>query len=145
MFEQPVPPPSRELSDEESIAQLVIKELIKMPPVQSKNPKIAFMFLTPGSLPFEKLWDKFFQVRLPSFLSLFLSCKFYHGAVRFAAIAYCISHYMVVLGHLCIGLLGNTCLGNTIFLYIKYFRSAPTCIESLATKHTSFHLALTIS
>ncbi|AES65285.2 putative glycosyl transferase, family 14 [Medicago truncatula] len=26
-----------------------------------QNPKIAFMFLTPGSLPFEKLWDNFFQ------------------------------------------------------------------------------------
>ncbi|MED6132818.1 hypothetical protein PIB30_022461 [Stylosanthes scabra] len=30
-------------------------------PSLSKNPKIAFMFLTPGSLPFERLWDKFFQ------------------------------------------------------------------------------------
>lgn len=31
-----------------------------MPPVYVKNHKIAFMFLTPGSLPFEKLWEKFF-------------------------------------------------------------------------------------
>jgi len=29
-----------------------------------QNPKIAFMFLTPGSLPFEKLWYNFFQVRI---------------------------------------------------------------------------------
>ncbi|XP_008798119.2 glycosyltransferase BC10-like isoform X3 [Phoenix dactylifera] len=31
-----------------------------MPSVPLKNPKIAFMFLTLGSLPFEKLWEKFF-------------------------------------------------------------------------------------
>ncbi|KAH7573988.1 hypothetical protein JRO89_XS03G0235500 [Xanthoceras sorbifolium] len=61
MLEQPEPPPSRELSDNENIAQVVIKELLKAPPVQSKTPKIAFMFLTPGALPFEKLWDKFFH------------------------------------------------------------------------------------
>jgi hypothetical protein len=30
--------------------------------VQSKNTKIAFMFLTPSLLPFEKLWEKFFMV-----------------------------------------------------------------------------------
>lgn len=34
-----------------------------------QNPKIAFMFLTPGSLPFEKLWDNFFQVRIVCYLS----------------------------------------------------------------------------
>ncbi|XP_021911212.1 uncharacterized protein LOC110825057, partial [Carica papaya] len=28
---------------------------------QTKNPKIAFMFLTPGMLPFEPLWEKFFH------------------------------------------------------------------------------------
>ncbi|MED6185780.1 hypothetical protein PIB30_060391 [Stylosanthes scabra] len=32
-------------------------------PSLSNNPKIAFMFLTPGSLPFERLWDKFSQVQ----------------------------------------------------------------------------------
>ncbi|ESR66523.1 hypothetical protein CICLE_v10010539mg, partial [Citrus x clementina] len=37
--------------------RLVIKETSN--PVQSKNPKIASMFLTQGSLPFELLWDKF--------------------------------------------------------------------------------------
>lgn len=32
-----------------------------MPPADTKNQKIAFMFLSKGSLPFEMLWDKFFQ------------------------------------------------------------------------------------
>ncbi|KAI9192138.1 hypothetical protein LWI28_018736 [Acer negundo] len=61
MFELPQSPPSRELTDNENIAQVVINELLKAPPVRSKSPKIAFMFLTPGALPFEKLWDKFFH------------------------------------------------------------------------------------
>ncbi|KAJ4707674.1 Core-2/I-branching beta-1,6-N-acetylglucosaminyltransferase family protein [Melia azedarach] len=61
MFEQLPTTPSRELTDEETIAQVVFKELLKTPPVHSKSPKIAFMFLTPGNLPFERLWDKFFH------------------------------------------------------------------------------------
>lgn len=52
--------PSRELTDAEITSEAVIREILRTPPIQSKNPKIAFMFLTPGSLPFEKLWDKFF-------------------------------------------------------------------------------------
>ena len=54
--------PSRELTDEENAAHVVITEILKSTPVNSKNPKVAFMFLTPGRLPFEMLWDKFFQV-----------------------------------------------------------------------------------
>lgn len=54
--------PSRELTDEENAAQVVIREILKSSPVNSQNPKVAFMFLTPGPLPFEMLWDKFFQV-----------------------------------------------------------------------------------
>ncbi|GJR78746.1 glycosyltransferase BC10 isoform X1 [Tanacetum coccineum] len=53
--------PSRELTDEETAARVVITEILKSPLVESKNPKVAFMFLTPGPLPFEMLWDKFFQ------------------------------------------------------------------------------------
>lgn len=53
--------PVRELTDEETAAEVVIREILKTPPIQSKNPKIAFMFLTPGALPFEKLWDLFLQ------------------------------------------------------------------------------------
>eukprot|EP00257_Ricinus_communis_P009367 XP_002527972.2 uncharacterized protein LOC8282072 [Ricinus communis] len=59
-YQKPQFVPSRELSDDETVAQVVIREILKMPHIQSNNPKIAFMFLTPGSLPFERLWEKFF-------------------------------------------------------------------------------------
>lgn len=58
------PVPARELTDEEIAARVIIKEILSTPPAETKKPKIAFMFLSPGSLPFEKLWDKFFQVKL---------------------------------------------------------------------------------
>ncbi|XP_021276995.1 uncharacterized protein LOC110411251 isoform X2 [Herrania umbratica] len=61
LYNQPPTFPSRELSDDETISQVVIKEILKTPPVLSKNSKIAFLFLTPGTLPFEALWDKFFR------------------------------------------------------------------------------------
>lgn len=86
MFEQLPTTPSRELTDEETIAQVVFKELLKTPPVHSKSPKIAFMFLTPGNLPFERLWDKFFHVStlllVRSFLLIYFlwtnfSCSLY--------------------------------------------------------------------
>ncbi|KAL4205341.1 hypothetical protein AMTRI_Chr01g136780 [Amborella trichopoda] len=54
------PPPARIRTDEEMAAHAVIQDILKLPPVQTKNAKIAFLFLTPGSLPFEKLWEKFF-------------------------------------------------------------------------------------
>ena len=64
---------SREFTDDEIAARVTFKEILKTPPVQSKTPKkIAFMFLTPASLPFEKLWEKFFIVRLSSFLTISL-------------------------------------------------------------------------
>ncbi|TYI48011.1 hypothetical protein E1A91_D13G216600v1 [Gossypium mustelinum] len=63
LLNQPPAPkiPTRELTDDETISQVVIKEILKTPPVESNNPKIAFLFLTPGQLPFEPLWAKFFQ------------------------------------------------------------------------------------
>ncbi|KAM7268318.1 hypothetical protein ACFE04_010484 [Oxalis oulophora] len=56
-------PPSaaRELTDEEIASRVIIRDILNAPPAKVKNPKLAFMFLTPGSLPFEKLWDQFFQ------------------------------------------------------------------------------------
>ncbi|XP_078176480.1 glycosyltransferase BC10-like isoform X1 [Carex rostrata] len=57
----PPPTPARVYTDEEITSRVVIKDILSAPAVQSKNPKIAFMFLTPGSLPFERLWEKFFQ------------------------------------------------------------------------------------
>ncbi|WVZ18704.1 hypothetical protein V8G54_006026 [Vigna mungo] len=55
------PAPAREYTDEEIASRAVVRDILKTPVVLSKNPKIAFMFLSPGSLPFERLWDKFFQ------------------------------------------------------------------------------------
>lgn len=56
------PSPARDLTDEEVASRVVIRDILNTPQAISKNPKIAFMFLIPGALPFEKLWDKFFQV-----------------------------------------------------------------------------------
>nr|XP_015644423.1 uncharacterized protein LOC4341750 isoform X2 [Oryza sativa Japonica Group] len=52
----------RERTDEEIISSVVLRDILAMPMPVSKNPKIALMFLTPGTLPFEKLWEKFLQV-----------------------------------------------------------------------------------
>ncbi|GKV20419.1 hypothetical protein SLEP1_g30547 [Rubroshorea leprosula] len=52
---------AREYTDEEIASRVVAREILKMPPIKSENSKIAFMFLSPHSLPFEKLWDKFFR------------------------------------------------------------------------------------
>ncbi|KAJ0250859.1 Core-2/I-branching beta-1,6-N-acetylglucosaminyltransferase family protein [Hirschfeldia incana] len=56
-----LPPSMREYSDDEIAARVVISEILSNPPVIRKDSKIAFMFLTPGALPFERLWDRFFQ------------------------------------------------------------------------------------
>ncbi|KAM0985854.1 hypothetical protein ACFX13_013299 [Malus domestica] len=53
------PAPARQFTDDEIASRVVIRDILSAPPIQSKNPKIAFMFLTPSALPFEKLWDKF--------------------------------------------------------------------------------------
>ncbi|XXG64404.1 hypothetical protein AAC387_Pa05g2367 [Persea americana] len=59
-FKQWIPPTfERLLTDDELASRVVIRDILKTP-LRSKNPKIAFMFLTPGSLPFENLWEKFF-------------------------------------------------------------------------------------
>lgn len=68
------PAPAREYTDEEIESRIVVREILNGAPTQTKNAKIAFMFLTPGSLPFEKLWEKFFSVR---FLSYFYA-KYAH-------------------------------------------------------------------
>lgn len=64
VLDEPLSFPARELTDDENIAWAVMNELVKKPPAPSKNPKIAFLFMTPGALPFEKLWEKFYQVRI---------------------------------------------------------------------------------
>ncbi|XP_009137561.1 glycosyltransferase BC10 [Brassica rapa] len=50
----------RKHTDEEVAARAVVRDILKTPPVVTENSKIAFLFLTPGTLPFEKLWDEFF-------------------------------------------------------------------------------------
>ncbi|KAL6560136.1 hypothetical protein OROHE_006374 [Orobanche hederae] len=55
------PAPARELTDDEIASRVVIRDILETPPVIPLHPKIAFLFLTTGALPFEKLWDKFFQ------------------------------------------------------------------------------------
>ncbi|CAL9160604.1 unnamed protein product [Musa hybrid cultivar] len=55
-----LPPTARVLTDDEFASNVLIKNILSMPSVELKNSKIAFMFLTPGSLPFERLWEKFF-------------------------------------------------------------------------------------
>ncbi|EPS59046.1 hypothetical protein M569_15763, partial [Genlisea aurea] len=55
------PSPARELTDDEIASRVVISDILNMPPAPSRRMKIAFLFLTPGPLPFEKLWDNFFQ------------------------------------------------------------------------------------
>lgn len=56
------PNPARELTDAERFSHVVIEDILRTPPVIPEKPKIAFLFLTPGALPFERLWDRFFQV-----------------------------------------------------------------------------------
>lgn len=72
------PAPAREYSDAEIASRIVIREILNTHSVSTKTPKIAFLFLTPGSLPFEKLWDKFFEVSfcICLLLSLFIPWSF---------------------------------------------------------------------
>ncbi|KAJ7520642.1 hypothetical protein O6H91_19G015200 [Diphasiastrum complanatum] len=56
----PSPPPHREYTDGQIASFALAKELLSKPSKSSK-PKIAFMFLTPGPLPFENLWEQFFK------------------------------------------------------------------------------------
>ncbi|TYI79165.1 hypothetical protein E1A91_D05G003200v1 [Gossypium mustelinum] len=58
--DRPLPSPARELTDEEFASKVVFRDILHIPRIQPKYSKIAFMFLTPSSLPFEKLWDRFF-------------------------------------------------------------------------------------
>ncbi|KAG2582474.1 glycosyltransferase BC10-like [Panicum virgatum] len=53
--------PTRELTDAETAARVVFRQILSTPPFISRNPKIAFMFMTPSQLPFEKLWELFFK------------------------------------------------------------------------------------
>ncbi|WZZ70009.1 hypothetical protein YC2023_081379 [Brassica napus] len=56
-----LPTSPRKFSYDEITARVVTREVLSSPLVIKKSSKIAFMFLTPGTLPFEKLWDLFFR------------------------------------------------------------------------------------
>jgi hypothetical protein len=64
--------PDRELTDDERASRVVFRQILLTPAIPSRSSKIAFMFLTPGTLPFERLWEKFFEVLLFLSSSLWL-------------------------------------------------------------------------
>ncbi|KAI4379666.1 hypothetical protein MLD38_005935 [Melastoma candidum] len=55
-----LPAPARDLTDEEIASRVVAHDILGMPH-PTKSPKISFLFMCAGSLPFEKLWDRFFR------------------------------------------------------------------------------------
>lgn len=79
------PVPAREYTDEEIASHVVIKDILNSPPVVSKRSKIAFMFLSPGSLPLERLWDKFFQVRI-CYLSVLVPSSYCFSVITWKAV-----------------------------------------------------------
>ena len=76
----------RKFTDEEVAARVVIKDILRLPPALTAKSKIAFMFLTPGTLPFEKLWDKFFQVGTSSETFLDFIWLLCYGIWRFCSV-----------------------------------------------------------
>jgi hypothetical protein len=60
MFSQT--PPTRPLTDEELATRVLAQDILSEAPKSAVKPKIAFMFLTAGDLPFEGVWEKFFEV-----------------------------------------------------------------------------------
>lgn len=55
----------RPFTDDELAIRVLAKEMLsERTAVTDWNPKVAFMFLIASDLPFERVWEKFFQVRL---------------------------------------------------------------------------------
>jgi hypothetical protein len=87
--------PTRELTDAETAARVVFRQILSTPPFISRNPKIAFMFLTPGKLPFEKLWELFFKVSSVTFPCVY-SCilnNFIHDINFVTDFGFAVSRY----------------------------------------------------
>ncbi len=55
----------RNYSDDELTARVLAQDILSRSTLNIEHPKLAFMFLTPGPLPFEGLWNRFFEVRSP--------------------------------------------------------------------------------
>ncbi|KAG2319274.1 hypothetical protein Bca52824_012487 [Brassica carinata] len=51
----------RKLTIKEIAARAVVRDILRTPSFQTQNSKIAFLFLTHGTLPLELLWDEFFK------------------------------------------------------------------------------------
>jgi hypothetical protein len=51
----------RNYSDDELTAHVLAQDILSRSTHNIEQPKLAFMFLTPGPLPFEGLWDRFFE------------------------------------------------------------------------------------
>ncbi|RID50859.1 hypothetical protein BRARA_H01561 [Brassica rapa] len=51
----------RKLTIKEIAARAVVRDILRTPSFITQNSKIAFLFLTHGTLPFEELWDEFFK------------------------------------------------------------------------------------
>ncbi|CAF2107184.1 unnamed protein product [Brassica napus] len=51
----------RKLTIKEIAARAVVRDILRTPSLVTQNSKIAFLFLTHGTLPFEELWDEFFK------------------------------------------------------------------------------------
>ncbi|KAJ0250992.1 hypothetical protein HA466_0133950 [Hirschfeldia incana] len=51
----------RKLTIKEIAARAVVRDILRTPSLVTQNSKIAFLFLTQGTLPFELLWDEFFK------------------------------------------------------------------------------------
>ncbi|KAM7274261.1 hypothetical protein ACFE04_028925 [Oxalis oulophora] len=84
---------SKQLSDEESIAHVVFKELLKAPHVQSRNPKIALMFLNPRSLPFENLWDRENPNHVsPNFVGRDIHSEKHHKNIHYASSSFLLNN-----------------------------------------------------
>lgn len=54
-------PPARVKTDEEIASLAVSKDILLQARVRPASPKLAFMFLTRGPLPHERLWERFFH------------------------------------------------------------------------------------
>lgn len=52
----------RKLTIKERASRAVVRDILRTPSFITQNFKIAFLFLTHGTLPFELFWDEFFKV-----------------------------------------------------------------------------------
>ncbi|KAJ8616943.1 hypothetical protein MRB53_013129 [Persea americana] len=125
-FKQWLPPsPARVYTDDEIAARVVIRDILNGHPIQSKNPKIAFMFLTPGSLPFEKLWEKFF---------LWFSMKRQHALLVMAD-----SLYYLKFKHFCKpGMEGRNCYADEHYLPTLFHMVDPSGIANWSVTHVDW-------